>query len=376
MKFHQSDYFLISITFALVIFGLVILSNPSIVISQDTFGESYYFLKHQLFSVFLGLVLFFICQRIYYRHWQKAAPFLVLLSIFLLVLVFVPEIGYGYGQAKRWIALGPFSLQPFELAKLSFILYLTALLSKPGAFGSQKAQDEKSKSHHQVIKESLIPCLIMSGLIGLLVLLQPDFSALIILIVITLTIYFLAGTKISYLLGISGLALIGFFALVKTAAYRVNRLTVFLHPEMDPQGIGYQINQALLAIGSGGLFGLGLGHSIQKWRYLPEPIGDSIFAIVAEELGLLGAGFLVILFILLAWRGFKIAKNAPDRFGYLLAGGITGWLFIQAFINIAAISGLIPLTGLPLPLISYGGSAMVVSLAGLGILVNISKYTK
>jgi len=364
MKSHQADYFLIFVTFTLVFLGLVILSNPSIILSQDAFGESYYFLRHQLFSVFLGLILFFICQRIYYKHWQKLAFFLIIFSIFLLILVFVPKIGYGYGEAKRWIALGPFSFQPFELAKLSFILYLAALLSKKG------------KDNYQLIKESLIPFLVVVGTIGFLIIIQPDFSSLIILMAVALVIYFLAGMKISYILGLSGLALIGCFALIKTAAYRVNRLTVFLHPEMDPQGIGYQINQALLAIGSGGLFGLGLGHSIQKWRYLPEPIGDSIFAIVAEELGLIGAGFLVVLFILLAWRGLKIAKNAPDRFGGLLAGGVISWLFFQAFINIAAISGLIPLTGLPLPLISYGGSAMVFSLAGLGILVNISKYTE
>ncbi len=364
MKPHQADYFLIFVTFALVFLGLVVLSNPSIILSQDAFGESYYFLRHQLFSVFLGLILFFICQRIHYKHWQKLAFFLIIFSIFLLILVFVPKIGYGYGEAKRWIALGPFSFQPFELAKLSFILYLAALLSRKG------------KDNYQLIKESLIPFLVVAGTIGFLIIIQPDLSSLIIMMAVALAIYFLAGMKISYILGLSGLALMGCFALIKTAAYRANRLTVFLHPEMDPQGIGYQINQALLAIGSGGLFGLGLGHSIQKWRYLPEPIGDSIFAIVAEELGLIGAGFLVILFVLLAWRGLKIAKNAPDRFGELLAGGIISWLFIQAFINIAAISGLIPLTGLPLPLISYGGSAMIFSLAGLGILVNISKYTE
>lgn len=365
MKGHQPDYILIFLVLAIVVFGLVILSSASVVLSQETFKESYYFLKHQLFyGIPLGLLLFFICQKIYYKRWQKVAFFLLLLSIFLLILVFVPKVGYGYGQAKRWIALGPFSLQPFELAKLTFIIYLAALLSKKG------------ESNRQVIKESLIPFLVTIGIISLLVLLQPNFSALIILIIIAFVIYFLAGMKISYLLAISSLALLGIFALIKAVPYRVNRLTVFLHPEIDPQGIGYQINQALLAIGSGGLFGLGLGHSIQKWKYLPEPISDSIFAIVAEELGLIGAGLLVVSFILLAWRGLKIAKNAPDRFGYLLAGGITGWLFLQAFINMAAISGLIPLTGMPLPFISYGGSAMIISLVGMGILINISKYTK
>jgi cell division protein FtsW len=364
MKGHQPDYTLISITFALVVFGLVVLSNPSIVLSQDIFKESYYFLKHQLFSVCLGIFFFFICQKINYKRWQKAAFLLLLLSIVLLTLVFVPGVGYGYGQAKRWISWGPFSFQPFEMVKLTFIFYLAALLSK------------KRESNSQLIKESMIPFLVFVGIIGLLVMSQPDLSALIILMTIAVAIYFLAGMRMSYILAIGGLALMGFFVLIKIASYRVNRLIVYLHPEMDPQGIGYQINQALLAIGSGGLFGLGLGHSIQKWKYLPEPISDSIFALVAEELGLIGAGALVILFILLAWRGFKIARNAPDRFGYLLAGGISSWLFVQAFINIAAISGLIPLTGLPLPFISYGGSAMVISLIGVGILVNISKYTK
>jgi len=156
----------------------------------------------------------------------------------------------------------------------------------------------------------------------------------------------------------------------------MDRLNVFLRPETDPQGIGYQINQALLAIGSGGLFGRGLGHSLQKWQYLPEPISDSIFAITAEELGFIGAVLLIILFIIFAWRGFKIAKNAPNVFGCLLAAGITGWLVFQALINMAAITGLIPLTGIPLPFVSYGGSAMAVSLAGIGILVNVSKYTR
>lgn len=364
MRGHQPDYIIISIIFALVVFGLVVLSNPSVVLSQETFKESYYFLKHQLYSIFLGIFLFLVCQKINYKYWQKTGFFLLLFSILLLTLVFVPKIGYSYGEAKRWISWGPFSFQPFELVKLTFIFYLAGLLSRRRA------------NQNQLIKESLVPFFVFAGIISLLVICQPDFSALAFLTAIAFLIYFLAGMKISYLLAAGSLALIGLFALVKTASYRTNRLIVFLHPEMDPQGIGYQINQALLAIGSGGLFGVGLGHSIQKWQYLPEPIGDSIFAIIGEELGLIGAGILIILFILLAWRGLKIAKNASDRFGFLLASGITGWVFLQASVNIASISGLIPLTGLTLPFISYGGSAMVVLLAGMGVLVNISKYTK
>ncbi len=364
MKGHQPDYILIFIVFFLVVFGLVVLSSASVVISQDIFNQSYYYLKHQLlYGISLGVLGFFICQRIDYRYWQKLAFPLLLLGLVLLCLVFVPNIGYANEQVKRWIVLGPFSVQPFEIVKLTFILYLAALLSKKG-------------ESRQVIKASLVPFLIVIGIISLLVLLQPNMSALIVIFLIASLVYFLAGLKWSYLTAMLGLALVGFFVLIKTAPYRFNRLIVFLHPEIDPQGIGYQIKQTLLAIGSGGLFGLGLGHSIQKWQYLPEVIGDSIFAVVAEELGLVGAAGLVILFILLAWRGLRIAKNAPDKFGYLVAGGITGWLFFQAFINMAAISGLIPLTGLPLPFISYGGSAMAVSLSAVGILVNISKHTK
>jgi len=325
MKARQPDYILVFTVFALIIFGLFILSSASLVISNEKFGQSNYFLKHQLFySLPLGLICFFLFQKINYRYWKKIIFPLLIASLILLALVFVPGIGNDTG-AKRWIYLG-FSVQPFEIVKLTFILYLAALLSK-------------RENGDKTIKESLVPFLVVTGIISILVLSQPNMSAFMITFLIAGLIYFLAGARLSYLAAIAGLALVSFFALIKMAPYRMKRLTVFLHPEIDPQGIGYQIDQALLAIGSGGLFGLGLGHSIQKWKYLPEPIGDSIFAIMAEELGFIGAGVLVILFVILAWRGFKIAKNSSDRFGYLLAGGITGWLFFQAFINITAISG-------------------------------------
>ncbi len=365
MKAHQPDYSLIFIVFFLVAFGLVVLSSASAVLSQDVSSQSYYYLKHQLlYGLGLGIIAFLICQRINYAYWQKLAFPLIILTIVLLALVFVPQIGYSHGGAKRWINLGFLSLQPFEFVKITFIIYLAALLGKRG-------------ERNQVIKESLLPFLVIVGVISLLVLAQPNMSALVIIVIISALLYFLAEVNIFYLITILlTLVFAGFFTLIKIVPYRMSRLTVFLHPEIDPQGIGYQINQALLAIGSGGLFGLGLGHSVQKWKYLPEPIGDSIFAIVAEEMGLIGVSIIVILFLLLAWRGLKITKNAPDKFSQLLSGGITGWLFFQAFINMAAISGLMPLTGMPLPFVSYGGSAMVSALIGIGILINISKYTK
>jgi len=365
MKAHQLDYPLLTIVFFLVTCGLVVLSSASVVLSQDTADQNYYFLKHQLIYGFvLGLILFLIVQRIPYHYWQKIAFPLIVASIVFLSLVFIPQLGYSHGGAQRWIILGFLSIQPFEFVKITFIIYLAALLSRKGEV-------------KQVLKESLIPFTVITGIIGIILLNQPNMSALVILAVISILLYFLAGINLFLIISvILGTALTGFFTLIKTVPYRMSRLTVFLHPEIDPQGIGYQINQALLAIGSGGLFGLGLGHSIQKWKYLPEPISDSIFAIIAEELGLIGAGALVILFILLAWRGLRIAKNAPDKFGFLLASGITGWFFFQAFINMAAISALMPLTGMPLPFISYGGSALVASLIGVGILANVSRYSK
>jgi len=364
MKKQQADYPFIFSVLLLVVFGLIILSSASVVLSQDLTERSYFFLEHQLvYGILPGLLAFFICQKIHYSYWQKLAFPLMILSIILLSLVFVPQISYSHGGARRWIGLANFSFQPFEFVKLSFILYLSALLGKKG--GDQK-----------VIRESIKPFLVTLGIITGLVLLQPNMSALVILFVISFFLYFLAGLNFRYLFTMSALALAAFFVLIRISPYRMERLIVFLHPETDPQGIGYQINQALLAIGSGGLFGLGLGHSIQKWKYLPEVIGDSIFAVVAEELGLIGAAILVVLFVALAWRGLKIAGRAPDKLGHLLAGGITGWLFFQAFINMAVIVGLLPVTGLPLPFVSYGGSALVAVLAGAGIVVNISKYAR
>jgi len=361
MKKRQPDYIFILIVVAVVLFGLAILFSASMVLSQDISGHGYYFLKHQLFyGVIPGLLLFFIFQRINYRYWQKIAFPLMIFGLVLLCWVLIPGAGYSHGGAKRWIEIGGFSLQPFEFVKLFFIIYLSALLSKKG----------KSK---QVIKESFVPFLVVAGVVVFLVLCQPNISALVIFFLTAITIYFLAGAKISHILTLFGVVLAGFIAFIKITGYNIDRLTVYLHPEIDPQGIGYQTDQAFLAIGSGGLFGLGLTHSIQKWKYLPEIIGDSIFAVTAEELGLLGAGILIVLFMAFAWRGLRIAKKSSDKFGYLLAGGITGWLSFQALINMASISGLIPLTGIPLPFISYGGSAMIVSLASVGILVNISK---
>lgn len=364
IKPHKPDRVLLIIISLLIGSGLVALVSSSAIVSQERFDNSYHYFFHQLiYGVGIGLIFFFIASKIPYKHWKKWAVVILALSIVVLILVFVPNLGFGYSGAKRWIDLKFFSFQPSELVKLGFIIYLAAWLEK------------RKKIEVKTFSYSTLPFLIITGLIGLLLIFQPDIGTLGVIVMIGIIVFFLAGAKFSHILLLISAGLATLFALIKVAPYRMNRLLTFINPEMDPQGIGYQIKQALLAIGSGGLFGVGLIHSRQKYNYLPSPASDSIFAIMAEEWGFVGAATLIILFLALVIRGFKIAKNSPDRFGRLTAAGITSWFVLQAFVNIGAITGLIPLTGITLPFISYGASSMVMSLIGAGILVNISKYT-
>ncbi|MDI6778130.1 MAG: putative lipid II flippase FtsW [Patescibacteria group bacterium] len=357
----KPDQILSITTFALIVFGLVMISSAGVAISKYRFDDGYYFFKHQLFyGVLPGLLLMFLAQKIDYRFWKKIAFFLFAVNLVFLALVFVPGLGLKFQGASRWIQLGPFSFQPTEMLKLTLILYLAVWL-------------EGKKELKTDLFEGFFPFLAILGVVGFLIIKQPDMGTLGVTVLIAMSVYFLSGAKTSHIAAMIGGGIVAFFALVKFESYRMNRLMVFLHPELDPRGIGYQINQALLAIGSGGLFGLGLGHSRQKFNYLPEPVGDSIFAIICEEIGLVGAAVLVFLFLAFAMRGFKIAKNAPDMFGRLVAVGITSWITFQALINISAISGLIPLTGVTLPFVSYGGTSLIFSMIGVGILLNISK---
>lgn len=363
-KSNSVDSKLLFTLLALVVFGLVMIASAGISYSQARFGDCYYFFKRQLFfGVLPGLLVLFVAQKINYNFWKKVSlPFFVL-SIFFLILVFVPDMGSKIYGASRWLKLGFFSFQPSEMLKFSIIIYLAAWLEK---------RTEKVKD----LYEGVAPFLVIIGFVSFLLIKQPDIGTLGVIILIAISIFFISGAKIYHMtiMGIAGfLALV---AIIKTESYRMDRFLVFLHPELDPQGIGYQINQALLAIGSGGIFGVGLGHSLQKFNYLPEPVGDSIFAIIGEEIGLVGSVALILLFGYFAWRGFRIIKNAPDRFSKLVAVGIVAWIIFQAFVNMGAISGLIPLTGLPLPFVSYGGTSMVFLMLASGILLNISRYAK
>ncbi|HBI17186.1 MAG TPA: putative lipid II flippase FtsW [Candidatus Moranbacteria bacterium] len=361
----QIDKTLLTIILTLSVFGLIMISSASVLYSQTRFNDPNYFLSHQFLYGFLpGILVLYIFSRIDYHFWKKfAVPFFII-SIIALILVFIPGIGKNIYGASRWINLGPISFQPSEMSKLAIILYLGAWLT---GRGRERVKD---------IYEGMIPFLGILAVMSFLIIKQPDTGTLMVVILISIIMFFISGANLSHIWGIfigGGVILAGLIAM---APYRLNRVLVFLNPSHDPQGVGYQITQALLAVGSGGVLGVGLGHSRQKFNYLPEPVGDSIFAIVGEELGMLGAVIVVMFFIFFALRGMKIAKNAPDDFGKIVAMGIVSWVILQAFVNISAILAIIPLTGIPLPFISYGGTSFVFLMVGMGILLNISKQSK
>jgi len=361
MKSSNYDKILLITVILLSVFGLIMISSASVVLSYNNFGYNHYYLSHQFLYGFLpGIAFLFLFKKCDYHIFKKYAALLLIATVILLFLVFVPDLGFGLKGAHRWISFGEISFQPSEIAKLTFILYLAAWL-------------EGRNKNLKTASNTLMPFAAIVAIISIPLIMQPDIGTFCMIALIAATMYFISGAKMSHIFAIISCGILGLIALIKIAPYRMNRLMVFLHPELDPQGIGYQINQAILALGSGGIFGLGFGHSRQKFNYLPEPIGDSIFAIVGEELGMIGLVIIIILFLVFAVRGFKIASKAKDDFGKLVAAGITSWITFQALMNIAAITSLIPLTGIPLPFISYGGSALVMSLAGVGILLNISR---
>lgn len=348
-------------TLLLIILGLVILSSSGVVLSYKIYGDNYYYLKHQIFpGLLLGITGFFIARRFPHQRLKMFALPLLLVTLGLLAAIFIPQIGLSFGGAKRWIQIKNFSFQPSEVLKITFVIYLAAWF-------------EKRQDQIKTVMGSFVPFLAISGIIGLLLLAQPDVGTLGVILITGLLIFLVAGSKISHFITTILLGISTILVLIKIAPYRLNRFTTFLNPDADPLGIGYQINQAIIAIGSGGFWGLGLGQSRQKYNYLPEPIGDSIFAITSEELGFAGAIFILSLFLIFAYFGYKISRNASTEFGKLLGFGLTTWIVIQALINTAAISGLIPLTGVPLPFISFGGTSLAIALTSVGIISNIGR---
>lgn len=355
------DYILLAAILALLGIGFLALASASAIPSKDKFDNPYYYLKHQIINgllpgLFLGLLAYFISTKFI----EKYTLILMILTFVVLILVFLPTFGIVHGGAQRWINLGPVSFQPAEMAKISYILFLANWM-------------KNRKKELKTFWEGLFPFLIMTGLLAALVLMQPAMGTTVIILITSLIMFFAAGGKIFHVLLCIILGAVLLFLLIKIAPYRIDRLQTFLDPTKDPLGISYQVNQALIAIGSGGIMGMGPGNSGQRYSFIPEPMGDSIFAIYAEETGFVGSTFLIALFIVFAWRGLKIALATQDNFLKIASIGIVSWISMQAFINIAGISRVMPLTGVPLPFVSYGGSALIIVLIASGFLLNISK---
>ncbi len=374
IKQNQPDYILAATAGILLIFGIIMLAGISTSVWQTETTDSFSFFVHQLlFGLVPGLILGTVAFFVPISFLKKWAPAVLLINLVLLAMVFLPKIGISSGGASRWIDLGVISFQPSEFLKLTFILYLGSWLSARCQKSKLKTKRTKFSLLGPETKEAFIPFMAILGLISLILILQPDIGTLGLIVITGVLMYFLIETSIWHTVLMLGIGTASLFTLIKIAPYRAERFLVFLRPETDPMGMGYQVKQALIAIGSGGIFGMGLGMSGQKFGFLPRPMSDSVFAIMAEEIGFIGSVVLILLFLTLLIQGFKIAGRQKDKFCQLAAAGISCWITLQAFINIGAIIGIMPLTGIPLPFISCGGSHLVVELIAIGILLNISK---
>jgi len=346
----------------ILIFGLFVLFSASFIVSAKKFNDPSYYLKEQLLKgVLMGVIGFIFFSRISLEFLKKYSFLFLIFSVGLLILVFLPNLGFSHSGSTRWLSLGPLTFQPGELLKLSFIIYLASWLNS-------RREDIKGFSG------GLLPFLIIIGIVGALLLMQPNMGTFSIISVSAAATFFVAGGKLNHLFITCLIGIIVLSAFIFLKPYAAQRFKVFLNPQEDISGAAYQINQALTSIGIGGVAGIGINNNIVS-PYLPETIGDSIFAVLGEKLGLFGISFSIILYLLFAVFGYRIAIKSPDYFSKLLAVGITTWIVAQSFINMAAISGLVPLTGVPLPFMSYGSSGLVIGLMAAGIIANISRHT-
>ncbi len=359
----QADKVFLGIVIILLVAGFLIFTSASLGLLART-GVSFWSVAlNQCAALLVGCAIAFIVSKIRYTLWRRLSFYIFIFSVFLTLLVFIPHVGLEYGGAKRWIDLKLLTLQPGEFLKIAFVIYAAALLA---------AAKEKAAT----FKGGMMPLVIMLSIVGVILLKQPDTDTFIAIFLAAMGMFIVAGGRFRHLFALSLISLAGFALLVSVRPYLMQRVTTFLNPAADPQGAGYQIQQSLIAIGSGEMFGRGFGQSIQKFSYLPEPIGDSIFAVAAEEFGFVGGVVLIILFLFFTLRGFRIAVTSPDLFGGLLVTGIVILIVSGSFMNIASMLGVIPLSGLPLLFVSHGGSAMMFTLFQVGIILNISKFKK
>jgi Bacterial cell division membrane protein len=358
---YKNDRVYLLLIVANVLFGAIMLASASAPVSLNRYHNTWFYIWHQLYAgIIPGFFFMWILSRIDYHIYKKFSFYIFGAALFLMLLVFVPGISASYGTAKSWLVVAGISFQPTEFLKIAFILYAAALL----------VGDEKRKPG-----AAFFPALLVLGLVAITLIAQPDLGSLLLFCAAFVALVVAAGSPLAYVFSVMILGFSSLYAFAKAAPYRAARLTVFLHPELDPQGIGYQINQALLAIGSGGIIGVGLGHSMQKFSYLPEVINDSIYPIIGEELGFIFSAAYIALVVAIFLRGLKIARGASDNYGRLITIGIVSWILCQSFLNIGAMIGILPLTGLPLPFVSYGGTAMIASLSAVGIVLSVSRGT-
>ena len=359
----KPDYILLTTILLLLFIGIVMVYSSSYIWAEYKFADSLYFVKRQLLFAGVGVAGMFFFMYIPYSNWAKYAKIILLVCFGLLLIVLIPGVGLTRGGAQSWIGIGAFSIQPSEFMKLGLIIFLAVFLSTNQKFITS-------------FKKGFLPALLLVFIAFGLIMLQPDLGTGMVLVLTCMIMIFVSGARISHFIGLGLLGLVGFALLIISAPYRISRITAFLNPWEDPLGDGFQIIQSLYAIGPGGLMGVGLGNSLQKYFYLPEPQTDFIFAILGEELGFIGGTLLLLLFVLLFWRGIRVALEAPDSFGRFLALGIVSMLTIQVMINISVVIGLIPVTGITLPFLSYGGSSLTLTLCSVGILLNISRNAR
>ena len=355
------DLWLFAVVVVLVSVGVVMVYSASAIVAAERFHDPFFFLRKQLFWAVAGFGCLWIAMRLDYRRLERVVTPLLVVSFALLVLVLVPPFGQEINGTRRWFRSGPVSFQPVELAKFALVLYLASFLTR----------------RQEVVKrfsQGLLPLLLIAGLMAGLTVIQPDLGNALALIILTMALAYLAGARPLHMGAVAAAALPVVVVLVAMKPYRWRRMVAFMNPWDDPQGSGFQIIQSFLALGSGGWLGLGLGESKQKLFYLPEPYTDFIFAIIGEELGLVGAVLVVALFALLIWRGLRIGLRAPDPFGSYLALGLTIMLATQTLVNLGVVTGALPTKGLPLPFISFGGSALLMTMFSAGVLLNISQH--
>ena len=359
MKKH-SRLLIISIII-ITLFGALMIYSSSSVWAEYKFNDQYKYLKSQLIFLVLGYLVMILISKFPYQNYKKLSNIIFLVTTSLLVLVLIPGIGTVRNGSRSWFGLGGFGIQPSEFTKLSLIIFTAKYLEN-------NERDLKS------IKKGVLPILGVLLLVFALIMLEPDFGTGIVIVMTIVVLLFVSGVNLNFFVKIGILGLIGVVVLIIIAPYRTQRIISFLNPWSDPLGSGFQIIQSLYAIGPGGLLGLGLGNSIQKHFYLPEPQTDFIFSIISEEFGFLGVLIVAVLFLTIITTGFKIATKCEDKFGKYLAFGITFSLAFQAMLNLMVVVGLIPVTGVTLPFLSYGVSSLLISLTSIGILLNINKY--